>query len=639
MKITDLLDESSIILNLEASSKEDVLNKVINLMNKTGNLNNKEEYSKLVFNREKEGTTGVGDGIAIPHGKGKSVKTAKLVAAVVPKGVNYDSLDGEDVKLIFLIAAPDGNNNLHLEVLSRLSTLLMNKEFKEKLINSKSAKEFLEVINEAEEKKDLKKEDNKKAKSDNENYELLAITACTTGIAHTYMAAESLENKGKEIGHKIKVETQGQTGTKNKLTNEEIEKAKAIIIASDIKIDLKRFNGKKILRVKVSEAIKEPEKLIEKALTEELPVHHENNKNNEEETETKFGGNIYKHLMSGVTHMLPFVVGGGILIAISFLLDDYSINPANFGMNTPIAALFKTIGGFAFNFMLTILAGYIAYSIADRPGLAVGFVGGAIAINGTTFSSLTNPDVTLVSSGFLGALLAGFIGGYIVILLRKLFNFLPKSLEGMKPILIYPVLGIFLMGVIMIFINPFVGKINTGLNSFLESMSGTNKVILGMILGGMMSIDLGGPFNKAAYTFGTGMLASGQYDIMAAVMAGGMVAPLAIAILATFFKKKLLKKERQSALLNYIMGAAFITEGAIPFASSDPVRVLVSSIIGSAITGGLSMFFGCTLMAPHGGIFVIPVVGNPLMYIVSIAVGSIVAALIMAAWKKNVWEE
>lgn len=635
MKITDLLDESSIILNLEASSKEDALNKVINLMNETGNLNNKEEYAELVFNREKEGTTGVGDGIAIPHGKGKSVKTANLVAAVVPNGVNFDSLDGEDVKLIFLIAAPEGNNNLHLEVLSTLSSLLMNKEFKEKLINSKSTKEFLRVINEAEEEK---KSENKEKQNDN-GYELLAITACTTGIAHTYMAAESLENKGKEIGYSIKVETQGQTGTKNKLTKEEIENAKAIIIASDIKIDLKRFDGKKILRVKVSEAIKEPEKLIKKALTEELPVHHENNKNNEEETETKFGGNIYKHLMSGVTHMLPFVVGGGILIAISFLLDDYSINPANFGMNTPIAALFKTIGGFAFNFMLTILAGYIAYSIADRPGLAVGFVGGAIAINGTTFSSLTNPDVTLVSSGFLGALLAGFIGGYIVILLRKLFKFLPKSLEGMKPILIYPVLGIFLMGVIMIFINPFVGKINTGLNSFLESMSGTNKVILGMILGGMMSIDLGGPFNKAAYTFGTGMLASGQYDIMAAVMAGGMVAPLAIAILATFFKKKLPKKERQSALLNYIMGAAFITEGAIPFASSDPVRVLVSSIIGSAIAGGLSMFFGCTLMAPHGGIFVIPVVGNPLMYIVSITVGSIVAALIMAAWKKNVWEE
>ena len=635
MKITDLLDESSIILNLEASSKEDALNKVINLMNETGNLNNKEEYAELVFNREKEGTTGVGDGIAIPHGKGKSVKTANLVAAVVPNGVNFDSLDGEDVKLIFLIAAPEGNNNLHLEVLSTLSSLLMNKEFKEKLINSKSTKEFLRVINEAEEEK---KSENKEKQNDN-GYELLAITACTTGIAHTYMAAESLENKGKEIGYSIKVETQGQTGTKNKLTKEEIENAKAIIIASDIKIDLKRFDGKKILRVKVSEAIKEPEKLIKKALTEELPVHHENNKNNEEETETKFGGNIYKHLMSGVTHMLPFVVGGGILIAISFLLDDYSINPANFGMNTPIAALFKTIGGFAFNFMLTILAGYIAYSIADRPGLAVGFVGGAIAINGTTFSSLTNPDVTLVSSGFLGALLAGFIGGYIVILLRKLFKFLPKSLEGMKPILIYPVLGIFLMGVIMIFINPFVGKINTGLNSFLESMSGTNKVILGMILGGMMSIDLGGPFNKAAYTFGTGMLASGRYDIMAAVMAGGMVAPLAIAILATFFKKKLPKKERQSALLNYIMGAAFITEGAIPFASSDPVRVLVSSIIGSAIAGGLSMFFGCTLMAPHGGIFVIPVVGNPLMYIVSIVVGSIVAALIMAAWKKNVWEE
>ena len=455
------------------------------------------------------------------------------------------------------------------------------------------------------------------------------------------MAAEALENAGKEVGHLVKIETQGQSGVKNKLTKEEIKNAKAIIIAADIDIDLSRFKGKKILKAKVADGIHKPKELIEKALTDKnIPVYQGNGKDDSEyENSDGVGSRIYRHLMNGVTHMLPFVVGGGILIAIAFLLDDYSIDPSNFGMNTPIAAFFKTIGGIAFDFMLCILSGYIAMSIADRPGLAVGFVGGAVAKAGTTFASLSNPDVTLVSSGFLGALIAGFIGGYVVLLLRKVFSFLPKSLESVKPILIYPVGGILLIGLIMLAINPVVGAINTALNNFLSSMQGANKIILGAILGGMMSVDLGGPVNKASYTFGTGMLAEGHYDIMAAVMAGGMVAPLAIALLATFFPKKLPKKDRQSALLNYIMGFSFISEGAIPFASADPIRVIVSCVIGSAVSGALSMLFNCTLMAPHGGIFVLPVVGNAALYLLSIVIGSFVAMFILAALKKNVWSK
>ena len=475
----------------------------------------------------------------------------------------------------------------------------------------------------------------------NKGYELLGITACPTGIAHTYMAAESLEQMGKELGHPIKVETQGQSGTKNKFTDEEIQNAKAIIIAADVKVDLSRFDGKRVLRTSVSEGIHKPKELIEKALYSEndIPIyHHQGNKRENVEME-KPKGNLYNHLMNGVTHMLPFVVGGGILIAIAFLLDDYSIDPSNFGMNTPVAAFFKTIGGMAFDFMLVILSGYIAMSIADRPGLVVGFVGGAISKAGTTFTSLGNPEEVLVSSGFLGALLAGFIGGYVVLFLKKLFSFMPKSLEGIRTILIYPVAGVLLIGIIMLLINPFVSAINTGLNNFLSSMSEVNKVILGAILAGMMSVDLGGPVNKAAYTFGTGMLAEGHYEIMAAVMIGGMVAPLAIALLATFFPKKLPKKERQAGLLNYVMGLSFISEGAIPFASADPLRVLVSCVIGSAVSGALSMAFNCTLMAPHGGIFVLPLIGNWAWYVVALAAGSFVAMGIMAAWKKNVWEE
>jgi len=645
MKITDLLDEKSIRLNASASSKQEVLNQIINLINQTGNIANKEEFKKIVFKREEQGTTGIGEGIAIPHGKSSKVKKASLAAMVIPNGVDFEALDNKKVNLMFLIAAPETKDNIHLEVLSRLSALLMDEEFREKLKRAKTPKEFLNYIDEAEKAKYSEEKvvdevlantaQNELQNTDVEMYEILCITACPTGIAHTYMAAEALEKAGQETKHKIKVETQGQSGVKNQLTKEEIQNAKAIIVAADTNVDLSRFNGKKLIKTRVADGIHKPKELIEKALSSETPIYHtDTTADFSQEEKQGIGRNIYRHLMSGVTHMLPFVVGGGILIAISFLLDNYEINPAGFGSNTPLAAFFNTIGNSAFGFMLTILAGYIALSIADRPGLAAGFVGGAIALSGVTIQSLQDPNATIVSSGFLGALLAGFIAGYIINLLRKVFEVLPKSLEGIKTILLYPVFGILLTGLAVMLINPFIGMINTGLNNFLNNMGGVNKVILGAILGGMMSVDLGGPVNKAAYTFGTGMLAEGHYDIMAAVMAGGMVAPLVIAILATIFPKKLDQKDRSSALLNYVLGLSFISEGAIPFASSDPLRVLPACIIGSAIAGGLSMLFNCTLMAPHGGIFVIGIVGNALMYIVSIAIGAIIGALILAVLKK-----
>lgn len=638
MKITDLLEEKSIRLNAVASSKQEALNQIINLIYKTGNISNKEEYKKIVLEREKQGTTGIGEGIAIPHGKSNTVKKASLAAMVIPNGVDFESLDNKKVNLMFLIAAPETKDNIHLEVLSRLSALLMDENFREKLRGAKTSEEFINYIDEAEKAKyGVEDTSQKELQNTGERtYEILCITACPTGIAHTYMAAEALEKAGKETNHKIKVETQGQSGVKNHLTKEEIKDAKAIIVAADTNVDLSRFNSKKLIKTGVAEGIHNPKELIEKALSDDAPIYHSNNgesNNDFEEEKMGFGRNIYRHLMSGVTHMLPFVVGGGILIAIAFLLDNYEINPSGFGSNTPLAAFFKTIGDSAFGFMLTILAGYIAASIADRPGLAAGFVGGAIAISGVTIQSLQDPTVTVVSSGFLGALLAGFIAGYIIIFLRKIFSKIPKSLEGIRTILLYPVFGILLTGLAMMLINPFIGMINTWLNNFLNNMGGVNKVILGAVLGGMMSVDLGGPVNKAAYTFGTGMLAEGHYDIMAAVMAGGMVSPLVIAILATIFPKKIDEKERSSAFLNYILGLSFISEGAIPFASSDPLRVLPSCIIGSAIAGGLSMLFNCTVMAPHGGIFVIGIVGNSLMYIVSIVVGSIAGALILAALK------
>lgn len=647
MKITDLLDEKSIRLNASASSKQEALNQIINLIYQTGNIINKEEYRQIVFKREAQGTTGIGEGIAIPHGKSNKVKKASLAAMVIPNGVDFESLDDKKVNLMFLIAAPETKDNIHLEVLSRLSALLMDEDFRKKLKRAQSPKEFLNYIDEAENEKYKEEKlvdkviDNTMKeeflKKENRVYEILCITACPTGIAHTYMAAEALEKAGKETNHTIKVETQGQSGVKNQFTREEIKNANAIIISADTNVDLSRFNGKRLIKTGVADGIHKPKELIEKALSEDVPIYHSNNeeKNSDYYKDEKvgFGRNIYRHLMSGVTHMLPFVVGGGILIAISFLLDNYEINPSGFGSNTPLAAFFNTIGNSAFGFMLTILAGYIALSIADRPGLAAGFVGGSIAISGITIQSLQDSTVTTVSSGFLGALLAGFISGYLVILLRKIFEVIPKSLEGIKTILLYPVFGILLTGFVVMLINPFIAIINSGLNNFLNNMGGVNKVILGAILGGMMSVDLGGPVNKAAYTFGTGMLAEGHYDIMAAVMAGGMVAPLVIAILATIFPKKLDQKDRSSALLNYILGLSFISEGAIPFASSDPLRVLPACIIGSAIAGGLSMLFNCTVMAPHGGIFVIGIVGNALMYVISIIVGSVVGALILAGLK------
>ena len=633
MKITDLLNKNAIQLNGTFKNKEEVIDKLIELMTTNGNITDKEKYKKVVLKREEEGTTGIGDGIAIPHGKTDAVTKPGLSAIIVPDGVEFNALDGKPAKILFLIAAPDTKDNVHLDVLSRLSTLLMDTEFRKALLNAKTPEEFLMCIDRAE---SVKLSENKNL---NNSYEILAITACPTGIAHTYMAAEALEKMGEKLGHKVKVETHGSSGVKNKFTREEIDNAKAVIIAADTKIDLSRFDGKKLIKAKVADGINKPQELIENVLSNNAPIYHSDTKqeSNSEEKEG-IGRSIYKHLMNGVTHMLPFVVGGGILIAIAFLLDDYSINPSNFGMNTPIAAFFKTIGGAAFNVMLYILAGYIAMSIADRPGLAVGFVGGILAVQGTTFASLTDSTVTLVSSGFLGALIAGFVGGYIVVFLKKICSYLPDSIEGIKTILLYPVFGILLIGLFMLLINPYVAGINTAINNYLSSMGTANKVLLGAILGGMMAVDLGGPINKAAYTFGTGMLASGQYEIMAAVMAGGMVPPLAIAVLATIFPKKIEKKDKQAAYVNYIMGLSFISEGAIPFASSDPLRTIPAFVVGSAVTGALSMVFNCTLMAPHGGIFVVATIGNPLMYLLAILIGTIVSALIMAKLKKNLPE-
>ena len=636
MKITDLLSEKAINLHGKANSKEEAIIQLVDLMVENENINDKEAYKQAVLKREEEGTTGIGEGIAIPHGKTDAVEKPGLAVMIIPDGVDFKSLDGSPAKLLFLIAAPNTKDNVHLDVLSRLSTLLMDTDFRQALYNAKTPKEFLECIDKAESEK-LGEE-----KASNEQYEILAITSCPTGIAHTYMAAEALEQMGEQLGHKVKVETHGSSGVKNKFTKEEIQNAKGIIIASDTNIDLSRFDGKKLIKAKVADGINKPKELIENVLSPNAKTYHSDNKNkaeeNNDEEKEKIGTKIYKHLMNGVTHMLPFVVGGGILIAIAFLLDDYSIDPSNFGMNTPIAAFFKTIGNAAFNVMLYILAGYIAMSIADRPGLAVGFVGGILAVQGTTFESLTNGNITLVSSGFLGALIAGFVGGYIVLGLKKLCSYLPDSIEGIKTILLYPVFGILLMGTFMLLINPYVAAINTAINDYLSSMSSANKIILGAILGGMMAVDLGGPINKAAYTFGTGMLASGQYEIMAAVMAGGMVPPLAIALLATIFPRKIPKKDKQAAYVNYIMGLSFISEGAIPFASADPLRTIPAFVIGSAVTGALSMWFSCSLMAPHGGIFVIATIGHPVKYLLAIAIGAIVSMLIMAKLKKNLPE-
>lgn len=646
MRIRDLLAPESICLNGAAADKKDVLNQMVDLMEKSGKVSDKENYLAAVFAREEEGTTGVGDGIAIPHGRCTGVNKPGLAAMVLPQGVEYEALDDEPVNLIFLIAAPEGAGNVHITILSKLSMMLMDDTFTESLRKAKSVEEFLNIIDAAETEKDDADAAKEKAaaqtdlaadkEKDNQKL-ILAVTACPTGIAHTYMAAESIEKAAKKKGYLVKVETRGSGGAKNVLTEEEIEAADGIIVAADTNVPMDRFDGKALIECQVSHGINKADELIDTIVSGQAEIYKAaapTKKSNAQSMSGGVGHTIYKHLMNGVSHMLPFVVGGGILIAIAFLIDGLCIDlnalsaaeRANFGTITPIAATFKTIGGVAFGFMLPILAGFIAMSIADRPGLVAGFVGGAIAANGT--------------SGFLGALAAGFLAGFIVNLIKKVCEKLPDSLEGIKPVLLYPVFGVLLMGLSMTFIiEPIVGVINTGLNNGLGSLSGMNAVLLGAILGGMMSIDMGGPFNKAAYVFGTASIAAGNYNIMAAVMVGGMVAPCAIALATLLFKNKFTVEERKSGPTNFVMGLSFITEGAIPFAASDPLHVLPACIVGSALAGALSMAFNCTLMAPHGGIFVFPVVGNPIMYVVVLVAGTIVGAILLGILKKTVENE
>ena len=642
MTIRDLLAAESINLNGTPAGKTEALNQCIDLMAKSGKIADVEKYRKGVFAREEEGTTGIGMGIAIPHCKSDAVTKAGLAAMVVKDGVDFESLDGTPAKIIFLIAAPNTEDNVHLQVLSKLSVMLMDEQFTNSLINAGSVDEFLNIIDSAEKAKD-EKEAAKEAKAKEpvevkkDDVFIVAVTACPTGIAHTYMAAEAIEKKAKELGYQVKVETRGSGGAKNVLTDDEIAKAAGVIVACDTNVPTDRFDGKKVIECQVSDGINKAEELIKRIAAGDAPVFKASGK--KEASHSSVGGKesvghqIYKHLMNGVSHMLPFVVGGGILIAIAFLIDGFSVDlnslpadqRANFGTITQAAALFKGIGGTAFGFMLPILAGFIAMSIADRPGLAVGFVGGSIAANGT--------------SGFLGALVAGFVAGYIVLLLKKVFSKLPESLDGMKPVLLYPLLGIFLVGVIMQFVvEPPIGALNTAINNGLNGLNGASAVVLGVLLGGMMSVDMGGPVNKAAYVFGTASIAAGNYNIMAAVMIGGMVPPLAIALATIFFKNKFTAEERKAGPTNFIMGLSFITEGAIPFAASDPLHVLPACVVGSAVAGGLSMAFGCTLMAPHGGIFVVPTIGNPLMYLVALVIGSFIACGLLGLLKKKVSE-
>ena len=642
MTIRDLLAAESINLNGTPAGKTEALNQCIDLMAKSGKIADVEKYRKGVFAREEEGTTGIGMGIAIPHCKSDAVTKAGLAAMVVKDGVDFESLDGTPAKIIFLIAAPNTEDNVHLQVLSKLSVMLMDEQFTNSLINAGSVDEFLNIIDSAEKAKD-EKEAAKEAKAKepvevkNDDVFIVAVTACPTGIAHTYMAAEAIEKKAKELGYQVKVETRGSGGAKNVLTDDEIAKAAGVIVACDTNVPTDRFDGKKVIECQVSDGINKAEELIKRIAAGDAPVFKASGK--KEASHSSVGGKesvghqIYKHLMNGVSHMLPFVVGGGILIAIAFLIDGFSVDlnslpadqRANFGTITQAAAMFKGIGGTAFGFMLPILAGFIAMSIADRPGLAVGFVGGSIAANGT--------------SGFLGALVAGFVAGYIVLLLKKVFSKLPESLDGMKPVLLYPLLGIFLVGVIMQFVvEPPIGALNTAINNGLNGLNGASAVVLGVLLGGMMSVDMGGPVNKAAYVFGTASIAAGNYNIMAAVMIGGMVPPIAIALATIFFKNKFTADERKAGPTNFIMGLSFITEGAIPFAASDPLHVLPACAVGSAVAGGLSMAFGCTLMAPHGGIFVVPTIGNPLMYLVALVIGSFIACGLLGLLKKKVSE-
>ena len=636
MRITDLLDKRSISLNAAPADKKETLDLAVELMAKSGKLSDVEKYREQVYAREEESTTGIGEGIAIPHGKCDAVKAPGLAAMVIKNGVEYESLDGEPVTLLFLIAAPNTKDNVHLDVLSKLSVMLMDENFTTSLRNAKSVEEFLQIIDAADESAksiDDRLSDTGITTEENKGVKLLAVTSCPTGIAHTYMAAEALEKAARAADCQIKIETRGSAGAKNVLTAEEIEAADCIIVAADAKVPMDRFDGKKVISCQVSDGIGKADQLVEQAVNGNVEVFHGENGEAKAAVTGKESAahKIYTQLMNGVSHMLPFVVGGGILIAIAFLIDGLNVDinalPAdqrsNFGTITPIAAMFKNIGGVAFGLMLPVLAGFIGMAIGDRPALALGFVGGMMAANG--------------KSGFLGALAAGFLAGYLILALRKICDRLPDAIEKLAPVLIYPVVGILIMGLAMNFVvEPIMGGINTGLNNFLSGMGDSSRIVLGLILGGMMAIDMGGPFNKAAYVFGTAAITAGNYDIMAAVMIGGMTPPCAIALATLLFKNKFTKEERDAGPTNFIMGLAFITEGAIPFAASDPLHVLPSCIIGSALAGALSMAFHCTLMAPHGGIFVFPVVGNAVMYLVALVAGTVVSALLLGVLKKKV---
>ena len=635
MRITDLLDRRSVSLSAAPKSKSEALDMAVDLMVKSEKISDREAYRKQVYAREQESTTGIGEGIAIPHGKCDAVQKPGLAAMVVKNGVEFEALDDEPVTLLFLIAAPNTEDNIHLDVLSKLSVMLMDEEFTASLRNAQSVDEFMEIIDKADdEKKDIDERLADTGSADEGQVKILAVTSCPTGIAHTYMAAEGIEKAAKARNCFIKVETRGSGGAKNVLTDQEIQEADCIIVAADAQVPMERFDGKKLIECQVSDGISKADALVERAIAGNAPVYHAAAGASNSSAAAKAGGGaghkIYTQLMNGVSHMLPLVVGGGILIALAFLIDGLSVDlnslpadqRANFGTITPVAAVLKNIGGTAFGFMLPILAGFIAMAIGDRPALAVGLVGGMIAANG--------------KSGFLRALFAGFLAGYLILGLRKICDKLPEALEKIAPVLIYPVVGILVMGLCMTFVvEPLMGGLNTGLNNALTGMGNTSKVILGLILGGMMAIDMGGPFNKAAYVFGTASIAAGNYDIMAAVMIGGMTPPCAIALASLLFKNKFTKEEREAAPTNFIMGLAFITEGAIPFAASDPLHVLPSCIIGSAVAGAVSMMFDCTLMAPHGGIFVFPVVGNTMAYVAALVAGTLISAVLLGVLKKK----
>ena len=637
MRIIDLLKKDSILLGANPKTKSEAIDLLIELQVKGGNIADQEEYKKGILAREEKGSTAVGEGIAIPHAKSEAVKAPSLAAMTVPNGVDYEALDDEPSNLLFMIAAPN-DGDVHLEVLSRLMTILMDEDFRAKLLNAKDKDEFLQIIDDCEKEK-YPDEPREEVKSGG-TYRVLAVTACPTGIAHTYMAAEALEKAGKKLGIAIKVETNGSGGAKNILTDEEIANCDGIIVAADKTVSMARFNGKKVISTKVSDGIKKPEELIKRIEAGDAPVyHHEGGADSSQSSsgsDESFGRKIYKHLMNGVSNMLPFTVAGGIFIALAFLIDSLGGAPqdGDFGTHLAAAAWFKNIGGYAFNFMIPILAGFIGKSIADRPGLLVGMAGGAMAVSGATFTAPGGD----VPSGFLGALLAGFIGGFLMLMLEKLCDGLPKALNGIKPVLIYPLGGLLIVAIMMCAVNPIMGMLNEGLANFLSNMGDSSKILLGCILGAMMSIDMGGPFNKAAYVFGTASIASGNFDIMAAVMVGGMVPPIAIALATTFFKNKFTAEERKNGPVNYIMGLSFITEGAIPYAAADPVRVIPSCMVGAAVAGGISMAFDCTLRAPHGGIFVFPVVGNPVQYVLALVIGSVVGMLMLGLLKKKIVE-